>query len=138
MIFRREWCDMEQTKKSDARGITLCFKIPIIGAQVAPLRCIILRYGQKHFHDTIPVARKSMYNFTDEGTQYQPTKVYSLKRCGCSTQPSYSPYPPLQSKASLWYHSKCGISICNGAERAHNLCEIYARFRRNACTKQAV
>ena len=38
-------------KKSDAAGITLPANLRT-GAQVAPLRCLILRHGQKHYDDT--------------------------------------------------------------------------------------
>jgi hypothetical protein len=38
-------------KKSDAVGITLPANLRT-GAQVAPLRCLILRHGQKHYDDT--------------------------------------------------------------------------------------
>ncbi len=39
-------------KKSDAVGITLSAN-PCTGAQVAPPRCLVFRYSQKQFHDTI-------------------------------------------------------------------------------------
>ena len=39
-------------KKSDAAGITLPANLRA-GAQVAPLRCPILRHGQKHYDDTM-------------------------------------------------------------------------------------
>lgn len=50
MIFCRECC---KKKRATPDGITLCFKIPVIGAQVTPQCCPILRYGQKHLYGTI-------------------------------------------------------------------------------------
>ena len=51
---------------------------PVYGAHVAPQRCPILRYGYKHYYDTI--------KFIPCQCTTSPTRVYSFRRRNCSTK----------------------------------------------------